>query len=59
MNDYNIKEVNFMEYCKKCVHTKVYEGDDPCNECLTQGWNEGSKKPIYYKEKASTYEESS
>ena len=47
----NTKEALYFEYCKKCVHEKVIETEDPCNECLTQGWNVNSHKPIKYEEK--------
>lgn len=46
--DDKIKEVTFWDYCNSCVHKDVYEGEDPCNECLTQSWNENSKKPIKF-----------
>lgn len=46
-----IKIVRFDIYCPKCVHRDVSETDDPCNRCLTQGWNEDSNKPIEYKAK--------
>lgn len=45
------KEVNFRLYCPKCKHYEDKETDEPCNTCLTQGWNENSHKPINYKEK--------
>ena len=48
MND--PREVNFEEYCKKCKYKDTEETDDPCNECLNQGFNIDSKKPINFKE---------
>lgn len=45
------KEVNFRVYCPKCQFYPLQETEDPCNECLAQGWNEDSTKPIGYKEK--------
>lgn len=45
---YTMKEVYYDVYCTQCVHAKVSEEDSPCNECLTQGWNENSHKPIKY-----------
>ena len=30
---------------------KEYEGDDPCNECLTDTTNVDSHKPTQFKEK--------
>ena len=44
------KEVDFHEYCRKCKYQGVKEVDDPCNECLTQGWNIDSRMPIRYEE---------
>lgn len=45
------KEVLFYEWCKKCKNENTVETDDPCNECLTQGWNIDTHKPINFKEK--------
>jgi len=47
----NTKEVNFRLYCPKCKHYELPETEDPCNECLAQGWNYDSRKPINYEEK--------
>lgn len=44
------KECWFDVYCQKCKYSAVEETDDPCNECLTQGWNIDSRKPICYEE---------
>lgn len=49
------KEVNFRLYCPKCKYYPLGSTDDPCNECLGQGWNEDSHKPINWKEKEKTY----
>lgn len=46
----NTKEVRFDEYCKKCKHWEKSEADDPCYDCLDQGWNTNSHKPIYFDE---------
>ena len=46
-----IKEVYFNEYCPKCKNWEKSEADDPCFDCLNQGWNEDSHKPICYKPK--------
>lgn len=51
MAEKNLKMVRFDEYCKKCVHAKVPEVEDPCNACLTQPVNENSVKPVNYIEK--------
>jgi len=51
MSELNTKEVDFRVYCPKCQHYPLKETEEPCNECLMQGFNYGSKKPINYKEK--------
>lgn len=45
------KEVYFNEYCEQCEHSELPAELDPCNMCLTQGWNEDSHKPLYFKKK--------
>ena len=45
------KIVKFDEWCHKCEHYKEYEGDDPCNECLTDTTNVDSHKPTQFKDK--------
>lgn len=45
-----IKEVYFNKYCKTCKYYENRENEDPCYDCLDQGWNEDSHKPINYKE---------
>ena len=44
------KEVFFHEYCPKCKHKDTVETDDPCNECLDNGANLDSHKPVNFKE---------
>ena len=44
------KEVYYDKWCNKCINKNVEEIKDPCNECLTQGWNEFSHKPINFEE---------
>ena len=47
----NKKEVDFHKYCALCKYDnsdKKEEDEDPCNECLCQGWNENSHNPISY-----------
>lgn len=46
----NTKEVRFDVYCKTCKNYEKRESEDPCFDCLNQGWNEDSHKPIYYDE---------
>ena len=47
---FNTKEVFFSEYCLKCKYGDLKETEEPCDECLSQGWNENSHKPINFKE---------
>lgn len=47
----SIKEVRFDQYCPKCEHWEKSEAEDPCYDCLNQGWNDESHKPIMFKEK--------
>lgn len=49
MND--LKEVYFDEYCHRCQHEEKKESEDPCYDCLGQGYNVDSHKPINFKEK--------
>ncbi len=44
-------EVRFDIWCKKCKDAKTPEEKDPCNECMDHFYNQGSTKPIYFKEK--------
>lgn len=44
------KEVRFDEYCIKCKHYDKSEAEDPCWDCLNQGWNIDSHKPVYWEE---------
>lgn len=44
------KEVRFDTYCPMCKHYEKTEAEDPCFDCLNQGWNEDSHRPIYYEE---------
>ena len=51
MSELNIKEVDYRVYCPMCANYNLKETEEPCNECLMQGFNYGSHKPINYKEK--------
>ncbi len=51
----NTKEVNFRLYCPKCKFYNLKETEDPCNNCLTHGYNFDSTKPVEYKEKDYSY----
>ena len=45
------KEVYFHEYCPKCAHCDKKESEDPCWDCLEDGYNYDSHKPTKFKEK--------
>ena len=45
------KEVHYWFYCPTCKHFEKNETDEPCDECLAQGWNIDSHKPIRYEKK--------
>lgn len=45
------KEVYFDKYCPKCKHYEKSESEDPCYECLEDGWNSDSHKPVKFEEK--------
>lgn len=48
------KEVRFDLYCKQCLHWEKSEAEDPCWDCLNQGWNDDSHKPIYFEERSDS-----
>lgn len=45
------KEVNYRAYCPKCKHYELKETEEPCNECLSQGYNYNSVKPVRFEQK--------
>ena len=45
------KEVNYRVYCPMCKNYDLKETDEPCNECLAQGYNIDSVKPIRFEQK--------
>ena len=49
----NVHEVDFYDYCSKCKHAAEDEFDvsSACYDCLAQGWNTDSRKPIGFQEK--------
>jgi len=51
--DENIKFVEFEKFCKDCKYYNKDESEEPCYECLTNPVNEGSIKPVRYKEDTS------
>ena len=44
------KEVYFDEWCPQCKYHDTPEVEDPCNQCLAEGSNNNSHKPLYFKE---------
>ena len=50
MNDWK-REVDYATYCPKCANLKVMETDELCNECLTECAQEGTVKPLNFKDK--------
>lgn len=51
MNDSSIREVDFFKYCPLCAYSGVDENKDPCDECLANGHNDGTSKPVKWEEK--------
>lgn len=49
--EYPYKIVDFEKYCPKCKYYKRKESEDPCNDCLNEGGNIQSEKPVNFKEK--------
>lgn len=49
--NYQFKLVSFEDYCPLCEYKDYTEEQDPCWDCLQCPVNEGSRKPIYFKEK--------
>lgn len=47
----NYKEVYFNLYCDSCKYKDLDESHDPCDECLENGANLYSHKPVKWKEK--------
>lgn len=44
------KEVYFDQYCPLCAHCDKDVVEDPCYDCMTQGFNYDSHKPIRFEE---------
>lgn len=47
------KIVEFDKWCSTCKHYETSETDDPCNECLNEGFNMDSHKPVNWEEDKS------
>ena len=43
--------IEFEKWCPKCKNNVLAEEEDPCDECLEQGWNEDSVKPVRFEPK--------
>lgn len=50
MQDDGKKIVEFDKYCKTCLHKDKKETEDPCYECLMEGENVNSHKPVRWEE---------
>lgn len=50
MQETNMKEVFFGQYCKTCEHQEVKESEDPCYDCLNEPVRSESHKPIKWEE---------
>lgn len=46
----NTHEVAYFLYCLKCKYRDLEEQKDPCHDCLNQGYNWNSRKPIHFEE---------
>lgn len=44
------KEVRYDLYCPSCEYYELEEHKDPCCVCLKKFFNEGTDKPVHYKE---------
>lgn len=44
------KMVYFDKYCQTCKDKDIDESKDPCNECLSQPYNNDTHEPVCYKE---------
>lgn len=48
MSVINYFEVDFDKYCPTCKYAQTNEVKDPCNDCLSEGMNLYSAKPVCY-----------
>lgn len=51
MEENNMKEVYYDQYCKTCEHSSKAEDDEPCRECLDEPARPESHKPLKWEEK--------
>lgn len=47
----NYKEVNYAHYCRKCKHWECKQEDEPCDSCLAEPTNLGSRKPVKFEKR--------
>lgn len=45
------QEVYFVKYCRTCKYRKLWDYQEPCNECITHPYREDSHKPIKWEGK--------
>lgn len=45
MGDSNLKEINFVEYCRTCKYRDKKDYEPPCDECLEVGMRKGTCVP--------------
>ena len=50
MQDDGKKIVEFDKWCPKCLHKDKKETEDPCYDCLMDGENVNSHKPVRWEE---------
>lgn len=48
-----MKIVEFDKWCSTCKHSSKEEHEDPCHECLDEGFNMDSHKPVNWEEDKS------
>lgn len=44
----DLKEVNFKKYCEKCKNVDVEDWENPCSECICDGFRVGTEVPLHY-----------
>lgn len=43
--------VDFFRYCNLCKHVECMSYEEPCNTCLENPVNQGSRKPVKFEPK--------
>lgn len=51
MLEKNEKEVNFHDFCPKCMHVNGSECSEPCDSCLEIGGRVGTRVPEKYEKR--------